>query len=562
MPAKHSRLAVVAALALALVTSTPAAALQAPDLRTVDLNPGSASSFARGFTRWNGWDYFIAGGTGNVYATELWRTNGSTTELLADGLRIYFDGYFNGKPTSDRVFAQLGSYLYFWGEDDVHGEEIWRTNGLDTTPVTSVCAADCDGVSSVPFTYGSYVYFQGDNGSTGTELYRTNGTTTSLVKDLNPGSSGSFPGDFTTYGGKLYFSYSNATNGWELGSTDGTSAGTVLYDLVPGVGNSAPSEFTPFANRLFFGANSQLWSLTSSEAPTQFYAPNGSGSSYVSWLTVVGTQLYFSATDGVHGRELWMTTGDPTDPAATNLVYDIYSGADDGEPQWLTAFGTRVYFAATDGTSGIELWSSNGSSTSQVADINDGAGNSSPNDLVVFAGALYLYANDGELWRITDSITATRHSTVPLWNYDGSFMDVTFKVGTSLAGDKLYLHTNVAGAGREYSWMQAPAAPASVVAPSITGTAKVGRVLTGARGSWSGVPSAITSAQWYRCTSAGITTPTSSSLSGCTAISGATKPTYKAVTADKGKYLRLRVKAQNESGSVYRWSKATGKIAP
>jgi hypothetical protein len=90
----------------------------------------------------------------------------------------------------------------------------------------------------------------------------------------------------------------------------------------------------------------------------------------------------------------------------------------------------------------------------------------------------------------------------------------------------------------------------------------VGKVLTGARGSWSGVPSAITSAQWYRCTSAGTTTPTSSSLSGCTAISGATKATYKAVTADKGKYLRLRVKAQNESGTVYRWSKATVKIAP
>jgi hypothetical protein len=110
--------------------------------------------------------------------------------------------------------------------------------------------------------------------------------------------------------------------------------------------------------------------------------------------------------------------------------------------------------------------------------------------------------------------------------------------------------------------MQAPAAPRSVVAPTITGTAKVGRVLTGARGSWSGVPSAITSAQWYRCTGAGPTTPTSSSLSGCVAISGATKATYKAVTADKGKYLRLRVKAQNESGTVYRWSKATGKIAP
>ena len=238
------------------------------------------------------------------------------------------------------------------------------------------------------------------------------------------------------------------------------------------------------------------------------------------------------------------------------------AGAGDGNPQWLTAFGSRVYFAATNGTTGVELWSSNGSVTSQVADINDGAGSSDPNDLVVFSSALYLYANGGELWRVTDSITATRHSMIPLWDYDGSSVDVVLNVGMSLAGDKLYLHTNVAGAGREYSWMQAPAAPASVVAPSIAGTAKVGRVLTSARGSWSGVPSAITSAQWYRCTKSGATTPKTSSLSDCVAISGATKPTYKVVTADKGKYLRLRVKAQNESGTVYRWSKATGKIAP
>ncbi len=555
MPAKHSKLAVVAALALALVTSAPAAALQAPDLRTVDLNPGSASSFARGFTRWNGWDYFIAGGTGNVYATELWRTNGGTTELLADGLRIYWNGYFNGKPSSDRVFAPLGGYLYFYAEDAAGGEEIWRTNGLDTTRVTSVCAADCDGVEGIPFTYGSYVYFRGDTPSTGTELYRTNGTTTTLVKDLVPGSGGSSPGNFTIYGGKLYFTVFTAS-GMEMGRTDGTSAGTELFDLVPG-GSVFVGEFTPFAGRLFFSANSHLWSLTSSEAPAQFYAPNSSGDSGVESLTVVGDKMFFSATDGVDNQELWMTTGDPTDPDATNLVNDIYP-LSSSRPTGLTAFGSRVYFSAFDGTSGYELWSSNGIATSRVADMNAGSGSSNPDDLTVFAGALYVSANGGELWRVTDSLTAKRNSMVPLRDDDFRF----YTVDMSVAGDKLYLHTNDAEAGREYAWMQAPAAPASVSAPTITGTAKVGRVLTSARGSWSGVPSAITSAQWYRCTKSGATTPTTSSLSDCVAISGATKPTYKAVTADKGKYLRLRVKAQNESGTVYRWSKATGKIAP
>jgi hypothetical protein len=153
---------------------------------------------------------------------------------------------------------------------------------------------------------------------------------------------------------------------------------------------------------------------------------------------------------------------------------------------------------------------------------------------------------------------------VPLWNDPIDAYDTYSNVTLEVSGDKLYLQTGALGAGHEYGWMQAPAAPRSVAAPTITGTAKVGRVLTSARGSWTGVPSAITSAQWYRCTKSGTTTPTTSSLSGsgCVAISGATKPSYKAVTADKGKYLRLRVKAQNESGTVYRWSKATVKIAP
>jgi hypothetical protein len=181
----------------------------------------------------------------------------------------------------------------------------------------------------------------------------------------------------------------------------------------------------------------------------------------------------------------------------------------------------------------------------------------------VFAGSIYLYAEstDGPLlWRVDSSTSASPQSAIPL-PYAGLYDEFSAR-RLYPSGDKLYVQTDAAGAGQEYAWMQAPAAPRSVVAPTITGTAKVGRVLTSTRGSWTGVPSAITSAQWYRCTKSGTTTPTTSSLSGCVAISGATKLSYKAVTADKGKYLRLRVKAQNESGTVYRWSKATGKIAP
>ena len=562
MPARFRQIALTLVTAVALTIAPSAQALQAPDLHTVDLVPGEGSSAARAFTRFNGWDYFVTGNDAlEGAATGIWRTNGATTELIADNLILDIEvSNFGGV---NRAFSVLGNYLYFTADDGSNGSELWRTDGSSVTMVANICSAGCDGAIGAPYTVGSWVYFMGDNGATGFELWRSNGSTTALVKDIVPGTVGSFPRDFFNYQGVLYFTYSNDANGREIAKSNGTASGTVIYDLVAGSSGSSPFGFTAFASRLFFSANSQLWSLTATQAPAQFYAPNASGNSYVHSLTVVGSVMFFAATDGVDGRELWVTTGDPTDPSATRQAYDIEEGAGDSNPMWLTAFGSRVYFSATTGGGGAELWSSNGfGNASQVAELAAGSNNSYPNDLTVFAGSLYLFANDGELWRVTDSTTAKRQSMVPLWDNPidpiFEFLEVTLEV----SGDKLYLHTGLPGAGQEFAWMQAPAAPKSIAAPAITGTAKVGKVLTGARGSWSGVPSAITSAQWYRCTAAGTTMPTTSSLSGCVAISGATKATYKAVTADKGKYLRLRVKAQNESGTVYRWSKATGKIAP
>jgi len=88
MPAKIRRIAFILATAIALSSAPSAQALQAPDIRTVDLVPGEGSSAARGFTRLNGWDYFVTGGSNRFNATGIWRTNGATTELVAEDLTV------------------------------------------------------------------------------------------------------------------------------------------------------------------------------------------------------------------------------------------------------------------------------------------------------------------------------------------------------------------------------------------------------------------------------------------------------------------------------------------
>jgi len=561
MPAKHPRLAAMLALALSLVVAAPASALQPPDFRVVDLVPGSSGSAARNFTRLGAWDYFAAF---DGVRTCLWRTNGTTTELVTDEVGV--EPAFNEYGSADRTFAVLGSYLYFGGVTAATGVELWRTDGVTTELVKDIYSGAQDGVNPNFKKLGSYLYFGGRTATQGWELWRTNGTTTTIVKDIQPGSGDSYPDNFIEFAGKLYFDVTTDATGWEMGYTDGTSAGTVVYDMTSGAGNSAPQDFTIFQSRLYFSKGGELWYTDGSSAPVAFpYSPDA-----VHDLTVMGSRLYFSGESMVEGRELWVTTGDNSDGAGTALVADIRDGSSGSDPMYLTALGSRIYFSADTAAYGRELWSSNGlpGGTTLVRDLNENVAgplglSSYPKSLTVFAGSIYLYAEstDGpRLWRVDSSTSASPVSAMPL-PYDGLYFESNAR-RLYPSGDKLYVQTDAAGAGQEYAWMQAPAAPASVAAPAITGTAKVGKVLTGARGSWSGVPSAITSAQWYRCTGAGATTPTSTSLSGCVAISGATKATYKAVAADKGKYLRLRVKAQNESGTVYRWSKATGKIAP
>ena len=60
-------------------------------------------------------------------------------------------------------------------------------------------------------------------------------------------------------------------------------------------------------------------------------------------LTEVDGSIYFSATDGVQGIELWKLAGTSQNPV---LVKDILIGLPGAMPNTLTAVGKRLFFAA------------------------------------------------------------------------------------------------------------------------------------------------------------------------------------------------------------------------
>ena len=94
---------------------------------------------------------------------------------------------------------------------------------------------------------GNRVFFEANDDIHGSELWSSDGTTggTALLLDIQPGEEGSFPQDFATDGRRLYFAATGPEIGSEVWASDGTAGGTrAMTDLWPGVADSRPDMLT------------------------------------------------------------------------------------------------------------------------------------------------------------------------------------------------------------------------------------------------------------------------------------------------------------------------------
>jgi ELWxxDGT repeat protein len=286
----------------------------------------------------------------------------------------------------------VGRRLYFSYDDHRNGQELWWTNGTPgrATMITDLNRRnDSDEDYYDPWVLGhmrNTVYFAAHSelGKPDMVLWKTDGTRsgTKLVKDINLAVYGSDTvadriDGLASVGKTFLFGAVDYDHGEGLWRTDGTSAGTTLVKDIRAGDERYESYDTDLA---------------------------------LQTVAVLGGALYFSAGDGVHGRELWRTDGTE---AGTKLVKDIRPGKPGGRPIGIGVVGGRLYFSADDGVHGRELWRSAGAakSTQMVKDAVRGRGGVGPRYLVkARKQRLYFFGAGGGLWRST----GTSSGTVPV----------------------------------------------------------------------------------------------------------------------------------------------------
>ena len=94
-------------------------------------------------------------------------------------------------------------------------------------------------------------------------------------------------------------------------------------------------------------------------------------------------------------------------------------------------------------------------------------------------------------------------------------------------------------------------APVATVAPSVTGTARVGDVLSAQPGTWGAMPAATIAYQWQRCDAPSI---------NCVNIVGQTSVTYTIPSTDLGALIRVAVTATNIVASTTAFADASGPV--
>jgi ELWxxDGT repeat protein len=415
--------------------------------------------------------------------TELWTSDGTAT-----GTRLVKDIAPGPASSLPRQLTDVNGILYFSARRVHAGKfELWRSDGTD---VGTYIVADISPTSSAQLSdftnVNGTLYFSATDGTTGQELWKSDGTAagTVLVKDMNPGSGSGSPRGLLNVGGILFFSADDGMHGRELWKSDGTSFGTVMVqDSVPGPVSASPVELTEVGGMIFYttyhSANQGLWKSDGTNAgtvPVRAFSTVQGGLNYglPTQLTAVGDKLFFTATETATGLELWSSDGTSS---GTQLVKDIFPGTFSSVPSNLINYNGTLFFSVGYTGNGPKFYKSDGTEPGTIP-ANSLAVSGLETPLTVHSGKIYFIESANGKF----SVWSSNGISEPVFEYQFDFVG---RIGEfESVGDTLYFMASDVSFGGEL-WALNQLTPPSVTDPATFATSIHPTI------AWTAVPDAV-----------------------------------------------------------------------
>lgn len=343
----------------------------------------------------NGKIYFPASGTGT--GIELWVSDGTEegTQLLHDIRTIEPNSSYTGGHNYNNFFVH-GGYIWFSAVDNDFYTGLWRTDGTSagTTLVKQIISGNIDMSSLTAF--DGKVWFVCNNG-----LWSSDGTEigTQLIQSFQSITYGR-PNELVVFDNELYFAADNGSQGKELCKINSQGDLGVL-DVIPGADGVIPRQMVVYNDKIYFvGYDSvhsdELWMSDGTIAGTEMVTEiNPNGNSYINFpqaayepLFIYNDELWFSAWDDAHGRELWHSDGTA---AGTERYTDLTDANAGSTPSKFVIHDNKLFFSANYQSEGRQLHSYDATNDELNTYWQDG-----DNDLACCTGKMFSTA--GELY--------------------------------------------------------------------------------------------------------------------------------------------------------------------
>ena len=334
-----------------------------------DISPGPAHTRAeKGLSVGNLFYFVRVVDAPVVPRRELWRTDGTP----AGTFRIHEGGY---NPL--QMTEAMGLLAFTAPMDTAGGYGVWLTDGT-AAGTRLIVASDVFAMSGT--TDGLILAF------TNELINRYDGTSLQFV------SGGPAATEVFAMPGYVLVERANPAS-FQIIDT-GTRATSTIANATDPRGFEALS-----GNRVAFVAGNQPWITDGTAAGTRaIRAPGGGAFTGVGDFAEMDGTLYFAARPPgiteLHEGLYKVALAQPTSTA--QLVADVYPDAQNSFPAELTPFGGRLYFRAAPLTSGLDVWSTDGTTagTRLELDLRPGVGVSTFDSNFAVANGRLLFISD------------------------------------------------------------------------------------------------------------------------------------------------------------------------